>query len=81
MNIQQGLMESLGVNTHLLRDMVDDLRKQSGMLGAKISGSGMGDCVIGLGALPAQYAYEGAHSGILSVPVQMTSQGVHCEKI
>jgi len=87
MNMQQGMMESLGVSSPLLRDMVDELRKQSGILGAKVSGSGLGDCVIGLGAISEQYGYTGNHSSSVNsnnvqrIPVAMTIQGVHCEKI
>jgi mevalonate kinase len=84
MNMQQGMMEALGVSTKLLHDMVEDLRKQTGILGAKISGSGLGDCVIGLGKLPVQYTYicTGLITrGIQCIPVEMTLQGVHCEKI
>ncbi len=81
MNIQQGMMESLGVNTLLLADMIQDLRRQANMLGAKISGSGFGDCVIGLGELPADYTYRGDHQGVQRIHVNMTAQGVHCEKI
>ncbi len=84
MNIQQGIMESLGVSTKLLHDMVEDLRKQTGILGAKISGSGLGDCVVGLGKLPVQYTYicTGLITrGIQCIPVEMTLQGVLCEKI
>lgn len=81
MNMQQGLMESLGVNTPLLRDMVDELRKQTDVLGAKISGSGLGDCVVALGGLPEHFSYTGSHAGIQRIPVTMTLQGVECEKI
>jgi len=81
MNVQQGMMEALNVSMPVLRDMVDDLRKQSGILGAKISGSGLGDCVVGLGALPESYTLTSNHPGVLRIPVQMTLQGVHCEKI
>lgn len=78
MNIQQGMMESLGVCTPLLRDMIDDLRKQTPIVGAKISGSGLGDCVIALGELPDDYYYQ--HQDVHRIPVQMSLQGVHCEK-
>lgn len=77
MNIQQGLMESLGVNMPILRDMIDDLRRQPGILGAKISGSGMGDCVIGLGDAPDIATLN----GVQRIPVEITLQGVQCEKI
>lgn len=77
MNIQQGLMTSLGVNLPILHDMIEDLRKQPGIFGAKISGSGLGDCVIGLGELPEEYN----QNNLQRIPVAMTLQGVHCEKI
>ncbi len=81
MNIQQGMMESLGVNMPILRDMVEDLRKQPSVLGAKISGSGLGDCVIGLGEVPEHYQCATNHGGVQRIPVEMTLQGVKCEKI
>lgn len=81
MNMQQGMLESLGVSTPLLRNMIDDLRSQDGILGAKISGSGMGDCIIGLGDLPSSYESENAQQGVQHIPVAMTLQGVQCEKI
>ncbi|MBY7649960.1 MAG: GHMP kinase [Candidatus Liberibacter europaeus] len=49
MNMQQGLLETLGVSDQKLSDIVWKLRKQSGIMAAKISGSGLGDCVIALG--------------------------------
>jgi len=51
MNIHQGLHDALGVNNAALADLVFSLRKHSGIYGAKISGSGLGDCVIGLGKI------------------------------
>lgn len=81
MSIQQGMMESLGVSTPLLREMVEDLRKQSGIVGAKISGAGLGDCVIGLGQLPENYAFSSEGADVQRIPVEMSLQGVHCEKI
>lgn len=49
LDIQQGLMEALGVGSARLAELVYALRGERGILGAKISGSGLGDCVIGLG--------------------------------
>lgn len=49
LNISQGFMEKIGVSTDLLSGMVDALRAQPEIRGAKISGAGLGDCVIGLG--------------------------------
>jgi len=77
MNMQQGLMEALGVSTPLMREMIDHLRQQSGVRGAKISGSGLGDCIIGLGETPTTYTYTDRQR----IPVEMSLKGVHCEKI
>lgn len=81
MDVQQGLMDALGVNPLLLRDMIKDLRKSSDILGAKISGSGLGDCVIGLGHLGATLSHDLAAQGVQHLPVAMSLQGVQCEKI
>ncbi|MBN1543626.1 GHMP kinase, partial [candidate division KSB1 bacterium] len=48
-NINQGLMDGLGLNTPALNEIVYALRQRPGIYGAKISGSGLGDCVVGLG--------------------------------
>ncbi|WP_207063841.1 mevalonate kinase [Motiliproteus sp. SC1-56] len=73
MNVYQGLMDALGVNDAALSDIVYRLRQQPGVLGAKISGSGLGDCVVALGesageALP----YEG-------IPVNVCPRGLEVE--
>ena len=49
MNINQGLMDSLGVNNSKLAELVYELREDPNIQGSKISGSGLGDCVVGLG--------------------------------
>lgn len=49
MNIQQGIMNALGVGTPILNQLIDMLNSQPDIYGAKISGSGLGDCVIGIG--------------------------------
>ena len=51
MNIHQGLHDALGVNNLTLAKIVFALRKEPGIYGAKISGAGLGDCVIGLGKI------------------------------
>lgn len=77
MSTQQGLLEALGVSSALLHGMVDDLRQQPAIFGAKISGSGLGDCVIGLGDLPEDYSYL----NLQRISIAVTSQGVYCEQI
>jgi len=49
MNIHQGLQDAMGVNNEALASLIFNLRQNSHIYGAKISGSGLGDCVIGLG--------------------------------
>jgi mevalonate kinase len=51
MNIHQGLQDALGVNNKILSELIYKLRADSKIHGAKISGSGLGDCVIGLGKI------------------------------
>ena len=52
MNHYQGLMDALGVSDHTISDMVYRLRSSDKIQGAKISGSGLGDCVLALGTDP-----------------------------
>lgn len=72
MDRQQTMMEAIGVNNSDLQQLIDDLKSQHEILGAKISGSGLGDCVIGLGA-----EIEGQQN----IPAAISLEGVQCEKI
>jgi len=82
MTTQQGMMQSLGVSSPLLHEMTETLRTQSTILGAKISGSGFGDCVIGLGKIAGPQDIEALRAkGVQLIPVEMTLQGVHGAKI
>lgn len=56
MHVYQGLMDALGVNDATLAKMVADLRQDPAVLGCKISGSGLGDCVLTLGNKTPQSA-------------------------
>lgn len=51
MNIHHGLQSAMGVSNEILENLVYQLRNKKDILGAKISGAGLGDCVIGLGNL------------------------------
>jgi mevalonate kinase len=51
MNHADGLMEALGVGTKELSSICWSLRDCPSIFGAKISGSGLGDAVIGLGTM------------------------------
>lgn len=75
MSVQQGFMESLGVSMPILRNIMEGLRSQPDVLGVKISGAGLGDCVVALGqAKHVDPTWQ-------AIPIQMTLQGVYCEKI
>ena len=81
MNIQQGLMNALGVGTPLLNQLIDWLKSLPGIYGAKISGAGLGDCVIaisakasvgaGIEAIPSEFS-----NSIKKIPVSVSCQGV-----
>jgi len=79
MNIQQGLMSALGVVTPILQGIVTELRTEPTILGAKISGSGLGDGVIALGALGDSYITRFAAQGAKRIPMAIATQGVRYE--
>ncbi len=81
MTIQQGLMQALGVNTPLLQGIVEEMLSTPDVLGAKISGSGLGDCVVALGALRHHDMTRFAAQGIKQIPIAVVTEGVRCEKI
>lgn len=72
MNLYQGLMDALGVNDATLSEMIWRLRAQAGIQGAKISGSGLGDCVLALGHLTETLPWE-------SIPVSVAATGVEIQ--
>ncbi|QLE98284.1 mevalonate kinase [Neptunomonas phycophila] len=79
MNIYQGLLDALGVSDHSLCDIIYTLRGCDNVWGAKISGSGLGDCVITLGRtsdLPQALAdkYE-------EIPVAISKKGTQCDVV
>lgn len=49
MNMHHGFQSALGVSNSILESLVYRLRNTPGIFGAKISGAGLGDCVIGIG--------------------------------
>ncbi len=75
MNINQGLMDALSVNAGPLSEIVYGLRADPGILGSKLSGSGLGDCVIGLGDIRSnEFLYP-------TMPIQMSRTGVRVERL
>jgi mevalonate kinase len=73
MNCNQGLMTAIGVSDAKLSEIAHALQATPGILGSKISGSGLGDCVIGLGrAKRKKWPY-------MVLAVDMTGNGVRDE--
>ncbi len=67
--IHHGLQEALGTCNHALADIVHTMLQHPAIYGAKISGSGLGDCAIGLGSAKIDSPYE-------EIPVAISSKGV-----
>lgn len=62
LNRNQELMDAMGVNTPELQEIVSALQAAPDVFGAKVSGSGLGDCAIGVGfAELAELDYEVYH--------------------
>ncbi len=78
MNQHHGLQANLGVSTPLLEELVSQLRQQPQIHGAKISGSGLGDCIIGLGTISEDLfpiSMEQQTIGVKQIPVKISQQG------
>jgi mevalonate kinase len=51
MDFQQGIMSTMNLSNSAIDNAIAALKAEPGIYGAKISGSGLGDCVIGLGTI------------------------------
>lgn len=74
-----GLLAAIGVSNEHLDALVYQLTKQREILGAKISGAGLGDCIIGLGSLAKKIFPQNslqANQGILQFAVSIAEQGL-----
>ena len=79
-NEGQELMEILGVSNEILASLLAELRKQTSIFGAKISGAGLGDCVIGIGRLMSDLFPRNQNEknlGIKQIPLSITAEGVN----
>jgi mevalonate kinase len=74
MNLYQGLMDALGVNDQTLAQMIYRLRGNPAVMGCKISGSGLGDCVLALGN-DAELARD-----FQRIEVAVSGQGLRLER-
>lgn len=69
LDVGQGIMASMGVSNHALDTIIKALREDPAILGAKISGSGLGDCAIGWGRTGDNFPFP-------VIPVEPSPQGV-----
>lgn len=72
MNTAQGVMDAMGVNDARLTAIVQALRADPGIHGAKISGSGLGDCAVGLGRVAAAFPMD-------AIPLDVEPEGARLE--
>ncbi|MCC6029456.1 MAG: mevalonate kinase [Candidatus Korarchaeum sp.] len=77
MNINQGLLYSLGVSSFSIERIVWEARMR-GALGAKLSGAGGGGCVVILHESPEEVA-RSLTSASISFPVRVSKRGVTLE--
>lgn len=73
--VGQGVMNAIGVCNKELAELVHQLEDQPGIRAAKISGSGLGDCVVALG----HCAWDRTDRPAL--PVQLSDKGLECCEI
>jgi mevalonate kinase len=78
LNVNQGLLNAIGVSNPDLEELVSLLRQDSAIMGAKISGSGLGDCIIALGEASSQTLAR-ITSPRQVLPVAISRTGVQVE--
>jgi mevalonate kinase len=80
MNFNQGYLDSLGVNTKKLSNMIYSA-KDAGAYGAKLSGAGGGDCMITLAPEEKRKTVEDAitQAGGKVLPIAANAEGVRIE--
>ena len=78
---QQELMRKLQVSNETLDMLIHALEKNEEIWGAKISGSGLGDCVIGLSKNPLDFpiSEKWKYLGIQQITACPSSQGLYYE--
>ena len=77
--LNQNLMEQMHLANASITHIIKRLNLDSGILAAKISGSGLGDCIIGLGGLNNTHFPEDdfeQSQGIKSLPLTLSPLGL-----
>jgi mevalonate kinase len=80
MNINQGLLDAIGVNTEELSEMVYQSRK-FGSVGSKLTGSGGGGCIIAYAPHNIEFIYENLSKHYKTFKCEQSNKGVQAEII
>jgi mevalonate kinase len=78
-SVQQALMCELKLNNEVIDIIVSELNKVPTVFGAKISGAGLGDCVLALGHLPDDYFPMNASQqaqGVKMIKINVSNQAM-----
>lgn len=74
--VYQDLMDALGVNDATLQTIIEQMRACKSIHASKISGSGLGDCVLGFGELEScTESSENALKEFTQIAIKITTQG------
>lgn len=76
MHCYQGLMQALGVSSSDLQDIIQQAEANDEVLASKISGSGLGDCVIALCKTAEPLDLDLRNSQRKLIPITLTKRGV-----
>lgn len=74
-SLQQQCFLELGVSTQKIELLIERLRQQAGVLGSKLSGSGLGDCLIGVGKMMSTLDLSGFPKAQV-IPLSLSDKGV-----
>lgn len=79
LTFNQKLMTKLGVCDDTLTQLLNDIHSLPAIIGAKISGSGLGDCILVIGEL-APHTFprnsEQAQQGVRQIDIHLSTQGL-----
>ncbi|WP_246168976.1 mevalonate kinase family protein [Coxiella endosymbiont of Amblyomma sculptum] len=82
-NKGQDLMRIMGVSNIFLENLTKSLQEQPNILGAKISGSGFGDCIVGVGKLISNFFPRNTKEkklGVKQIALSIISEGANCNE-
>jgi mevalonate kinase len=82
MNTQQIIMKEMKLSTQAIDKLIDQALSENNILGAKLSGSGLGDCIVTLGKLtdncfPKDEVQRNA--GVRQINIELENKGVLVE--